>query len=138
MGFVFQDFSLLSNLTTLENISLQAEYAGWPRLVARDAGLESLGLVGLEGRISHRPLELSGGEQQRVAIARALVTKPSLLLADEPTGNLDTRNTEDVLDLLLRCNRDLGQTTVLVTHDIRVSKACNRLLMMQDGMIMDG
>ncbi len=138
MGFVFQSFNLLSMLSALENVSLPAEYAGWDRSDARRAAADALQVVGLEDRMGHRPMELSGGQQQRVAIARALVTKPALLLADEPTGNLDSENTEDVLELLHRCNRELGQTIVLVTHDERVSRACDRVLRMQDGVITGG
>ncbi len=138
MGFVFQSFNLLSTLSALENVSLPAEYAGWLKADARNAAGEALEVVGLAERMDHKPMELSGGQQQRVAIARALVTKPALLLADEPTGNLDSENTEEVLELLHRCNRELGQTLVLVTHDSRVSEACDRVLQMQDGVILGG
>ncbi len=138
MGFVFQAFNLLSTLTALENVALPAEYAGSLRADARQAAANALNRVGLGERMEHRPLELSGGQQQRVAIARALVTNPALLLADEPTGNLDSENTEEVLELLHRCNRELGQTIVLVTHDTRVSAACSRVLRMQDGVIAQG
>ena len=138
MGFVFQAFNLLSTLTALENVALPAEYAGWHKSAAKEAAADALTLVGLKERLAHKPMELSGGQQQRVAIARALVTKPALLLVDEPTGNLDSKNTEEVLDLLHRCNQELGQTIMLVTHDIRVSKACGRILTMQDGVITGG
>ena len=137
MGFVFQSFNLLSTLTALENVALPAEYAGWDRSEAIKAASKALKLVGLEERLSHKPLELSGGQQQRVAIARALVTKPALLLADEPTGNLDSANTEEVLALLQHCNQELGQTIVLVTHDPRVSVVCSRILRMEDGVIKE-
>lgn len=137
MGFVFQAFNLLSSLTALENVALPAEYAGWHRADAKTAAAKALKLVGLEKRLGHKPLELSGGQQQRVAIARALVTKPALLLADEPTGNLDSENTEEVLALLQRCNQELGQTIVLVTHDTRVSAMCSRVLSMEDGIIRE-
>ena len=115
MGFVFQAFNLLSTLTALENVALPAEYAGWHKSAATEAAADALTLVGLKERLAHKPMELSGGQQQRVAIARALVTKPALLLVDEPTGNLDSENTEEVLDLLHRCNQELGQTILLVT-----------------------
>ena len=138
MGFVFQAFNLLSTMTALENVALPAEYAGWLKSDARQAAVDALNRVGLRERMEHRPLELSGGQQQRVAIARALVTNPALLLADEPTGNLDSENTEEVLELLHRCNRELGQTIVLVTHDTKVSEACSRVLRMQDGVVAQG
>ncbi len=135
IGFVFQTFNLVPILTALENVALPAEYAGWHRREARAAAAEALKLVGLEERSEHKATELSGGQQQRVAIARALVTKPALLLADEPTGNLDSENMKEVIDLLHRFNRELGQTIVLVTHDMRVSEVCSRVLTMTDGVI---
>jgi putative ABC transport system ATP-binding protein len=136
MGFVFQSFNLIPTLSAIENVMLAAEYAGTPRAVARPAALESLGLVGLADRANHRPSELSGGEQQRVAIARALINRPKLLLGDEPTGNLDSARTEEVLSLLRRLNRDAGQTFVIVTHDPRVGDACDRIIRMQDGHVL--
>ncbi len=138
MGFVFQAFNLVSTLTTVENVALPAEYAGRRRRDALAAALEALRLVGLEDWAEHRPMELSGGQQQRAAIARALVTQPDLLLADEPTGNLDSENTAEVMALLHWFNRERGQTIVLVTHDTRVSEACSRVLTMQDGVIING
>ena len=135
MGFVFQSFNLIATLTAVENVALPAEYAGWRRSDARSAAHDVLKSVGLEARAGHRPMELSGGQQQRVAIARALVTQPALLLADEPTGNLDSENSEEVMGLLHRFNRELGQTIVLVTHDTRVSEACSRVLTMHDGRV---
>ena len=135
IGFVFQAFNLVSTLTAMENVALPAEYAGWRRSDAKTAARDALKLVGLESRAQHRPMELSGGQQQRVAIARALVTRPTLLLADEPTGNLDSENTEEVMELLRRFNRELGQTIVLVTHDTWVSESCSRVLTMDDGVI---
>ena len=135
MGFVFQTFNLVPTLTALENVALPMEYSGGRRSEAKAAAADALALVGLEDRAGHRPAELSGGQQQRVAIARALVTRPALLLADEPTGNLDSRNTAEVIDLLHRFNREHGQTVVLVTHDSRVSEACSRVLTMNDGLV---
>ena len=138
MGFVFQTFNLVPTLTALENVALPAEYAGWKRTEARKAARETLAMVGLDDRMGHRPTELSGGQQQRAAMARALVTNPALLLADEPTGNLDSDNTAELLDLLRRFNAERGQTMVLVTHDPRVSDACSRVLMMEDGVLVGG
>ena len=138
MGFVFQAFNLVPTLTAVENVALPAEYSGQRRRDARDAALDALKLVGLEDWAEHRPMELSGGQQQRAAIARALVTQPALLLADEPTGNLDSENTAEVMALLHWFNRERGQTIVLVTHDTRVSEACSRVLTMQDGVIING
>ena len=137
MGFVFQAFNLVPTLSAIENVMLAADYAGTPRAAARPAALEALGLVGLADRANHRPSELSGGEQQRVAIARALINKPKLVLGDEPTGNLDSARTTEVLTLMRRLNRESGQTFVIVTHDPRVGDACDRIIRMQDGVILD-
>ena len=135
MGFVFQTFNLVPTLTAMENVGLAAEYAGRSRSEARSAAEEALDWVGLADWSGHRPSELSGGQQQRVAIARSLVNEPDLLLADEPTGNLDSANTAEVLDLLRRFHRQRRQTIVLVTHDTEVSSACTRVLSMLDGEI---
>jgi ABC-type lipoprotein export system ATPase subunit len=138
MGFVFQDFNLVPTLTALENVLIACEYAGRGGVSARSAALEALEMVGLSDRAGHRPAELSGGEQQRVAIARALVNRPALVLADEPTGNLDSARTDEVLALLRRLNREYGQTFVIVTHDQEVGDACDRTIRMRDGKVRDG
>jgi putative ABC transport system ATP-binding protein len=135
MGFVFQSYNLVPTLTAVENVSLAGEYAGTPRREAMTAAMEALGWVGLGERADHRPMELSGGEQQRVAIARSLVNKPMLLLADEPTGNLDSGHSHEVLELLRRFNRERGQTLLLVTHDAEVGAFCDRVIHMRDGLI---
>jgi putative ABC transport system ATP-binding protein len=137
MGFVFQDFNLVPTLTARENVTLACDYAGRNGTQARAATLDVLALVGLADRVDHRPAELSGGEQQRVAIARALVNRPDLVLADEPTGNLDSDNAAEVLGILRHFNRELGLTVILVTHDSDVSGACDRTIYVRDGTIRE-
>jgi putative ABC transport system ATP-binding protein len=135
MGFVFQAFNLVPVLTAQENVALAAEYAGVPGRRAGQAATEALALVGLSERTNHLPSELSGGEQQRVAIARALVNQPAVVFADEPTGNLDSARTAEVLGLLRDLNRSRGQTFVIVTHDPEVGAACDRIIRMRDGRV---
>ena len=137
IGFVFQDFNLVPTLTALENVLLVGEFSGVPATRNRKAAMAALALVGLAERTDHHPAELSGGEQQRVAIARALSGQPQLVLADEPTGNLDSVRAAEVLALLRRFNREQGQTTVLVTHDPQVAIACDRTIHVRDGRIID-
>jgi putative ABC transport system ATP-binding protein len=136
MGFVFQSFNLVPTLTAEENVALAAEYAGTSGARAKAAAREALASVGMADRATHRPMELSGGEQQRVAIARALVNEPMLILGDEPTGNLDSARAQEVLALLRRFNLERGQTVVLVTHDADVGATCDRIIRMRDGLIV--
>jgi putative ABC transport system ATP-binding protein len=136
IGFVFQFFNLLSNMTVADNVELPALLAGATPRQARRRREELLGELGLAGQAGAAPARLSGGEQQRVALARALANEPSLLLADEPTGNLDSTNTRDVLRLLQRTH-DRGQAILLVTHDARVASRADRVLHLFDGMVAD-
>jgi len=133
VGFVFQSFHLIASLTALENVMLPLELAGIPD--AHAAALRAIRTVGLEPRKSHYPHQLSGGEKQRVAIARAFVVNPAVLFADEPTGNLDNRTGETVVDLLFRMNSDAATTLVLVTHDLSLAERCDRILFMEAGRI---
>ena len=134
VGFVFQAFHLLASLTALENVMLPLELAG--RADAREAAQAMLERVGLGGRAGHYPRQLSGGEQQRVALARALVTRPAVLFADEPTGNLDTTTGEAIWQLLFDLNAESGTTLVLVTHDTRLAARCGRVLSMSAGRLV--
>ena len=137
MGFVFQSFNLVPTLTAQENVLLACSYSGVKGAKAEAAAEDVLRLVGLADRADHRPSELSGGEQQRIATARALVNRPSLVLADEPTGNLDSTRAREVLDLMRWFNREHGQTLLLVTHDPEVGNACDRVVHMRDGLVAD-
>ncbi len=137
IGFIFQFFNLLPTLTCLENVGLPLHLRGWPRRKVDDRARELLSLVGLGQRLSHLPDELSGGERQRVAIARALSIYPPILLADEPTGNLDTRTGEEILALIRDLHGSLGSTIVIVTHDAVVARSCERTVTLRDGRIAD-
>jgi putative ABC transport system ATP-binding protein len=135
IGFVFQNFNLLSRTTALENTELPLLYSDVSSKKARELAMKSLAQVGLEGRELHKTNQLSGGEMQRVAIARALVNSPSLLLADEPTGNLDTKTGNDIMAVLKKLNRDNNITIVLVTHDPEVAEAAEKTIFLRDGLI---
>jgi putative ABC transport system ATP-binding protein len=137
IGFVFQQFNLLPSLTARQNVELPLAYAGVERARRRERALAALARVGLEGRVSHRPGELSGGQQQRVAVARALVTDPDLILADEPTGALDSVSAQEMLGLLGELNA-AGRTIVLITHDAEVAQAAERTVRIKDGNIQSG
>jgi putative ABC transport system ATP-binding protein len=138
LGFVFQGFNLLARTKALENVELPLLYRGVPRQERRQAAQAALEQVGLKGWEKHTPAELSGGQQQRVAIARALVTNPSILLADEPTGNLDTKRGREIMDLLTALNRDQGITVLMVTHDHDLATYAKRIVRFVDGVVERG
>lgn len=135
IGFIFQFFHLLPSLTCLENVALPLHLRGWKRAQARSRAEELLELVGLKDRLDHLPDELSGGERQRVAIARALSVYPPILLADEPTGNLDTKTGAEILDLIRDLHARLGATVLMVTHDAGVAASCERTITLRDGRL---
>jgi putative ABC transport system ATP-binding protein len=136
IGFVFQSFQLLARTNARDNVALPLVYRGVGRAERRRRAVAALEAVGLGHRLTHRPTQLSGGEQQRVAIARALVGEPRLVLADEPTGNLDSANGNEVLNVLERLNRERGVAVVLVTHDAEVAARADRLIRMKDGVVI--
>ena len=136
IGFVFQGFNLLPRATALENVELPLIYAGVPGKTRKDRGKAALERVGLAERMTHRPSQMSGGQQQRVAIARALVGETPLILADEPTGNLDTKTSEEIMNLFVELNRE-GKTIILVTHEPDIAEYSSRTLMFRDGKITD-
>jgi len=136
IGFVFQSFNLLPRMTILENVELPMVYAGIPRKERRERALAALERVDLSNRIKHRPNEISGGQKQRVAIARAIVNNPSIILADEPTGNLDTKVTREIMRIIQKLNDD-GTTVLLVTHEPDVAQYSKRIIHMLDGEIID-
>lgn len=137
MGFIFQTFNLLPVLTAVENVELPLLVSGVRSAEARRRAVAALEGVGLGERIHHRPAELSGGQRQRVSIARALVNGPAIVWADEPTGNLDSKTTADVMNLIQQLNSDQQQTFVIVTHDADIGALCNRIVRMNDGEIVD-
>jgi putative ABC transport system ATP-binding protein len=136
IGFVFQQFNLLASLSAWQNVELPLTYAGVGRTERKERAMSALAKVGLAGRVQHRPGELSGGQQQRVAVARALVTEPDLILADEPTGNLDSVSASDVLGLMDELHQ-AGRTLVLITHDIEVASAAGRVVGIRDGLMTE-
>ncbi|ESY86045.1 macrolide ABC transporter ATP-binding protein [Mesorhizobium sp. LNHC220B00] len=135
VGFVFQGYNLLARTTAAENVELPLIYRGVAARERRDLAMQALAEVGLVGREHHTPAELSGGQQQRVAIARAIVTRPTLLVADEPTGNLDTARTHEIMELLTRLNKELGLTVTMVTHEADVAEYAERTIRFLDGHV---
>jgi putative ABC transport system ATP-binding protein len=135
IGFIFQTFNLLSRLTALANVELGMTYAGG---VDRKRAIEALAAVGLAERVHHRPIELSGGEQQRVAIARAIAKNPTLFLADEPTGQLDSKSGEEIISILTSLHAEQGITLLVVTHDANIASHCQRIIHLRDGEIIEG
>ncbi len=137
IGFVFQKFNLLPTLTARGNIEIAREIAGAPGALDEELLRHLADLLGIGGRLDHRPSELSGGEQQRVAIARALINRPAIILADEPTGNLDTQNSDAVLGMLRRSNQEFKQTVLMITHNPEAAAIGDRILHMRDGRMLD-
>ncbi|MCC5912280.1 MAG: ABC transporter ATP-binding protein [Clostridiaceae bacterium] len=135
IGFVFQSFNLLSRTSALKNVELPMMYAGVPRKERKERAMEALRRVGLEDRVDHKPNELSGGQKQRVAVARALVNKPAIILADEPTGNLDSKSTQEVMDLFKSLNEE-GATILIVTHEQEIAEQTKRMITFKDGEII--
>ncbi len=137
IGFVFQTFNLIPRLTAIQNVILPLTLQDIPQSERRKRAEEALRQVGLAHRMNHRPNEMSGGEQQRVAIARAIVTRPKILLADEPTGNLDSHSASEIVELLTRLNKELGVTLVVVTHNPDVGNAAQRIIKIRDGVVYE-
>jgi putative ABC transport system ATP-binding protein len=135
VGFIFQTYNLINRTTVLKNVELPAIVKGIPSKVRRLKALKLLRLVGLEEKADRKPTEMSGGEQQRVAIARALINDPAIVLADEPTGNLDSKTGEEIISLLGRINRENGATIIMVTHNLELANRTNRIIRLRDGLI---
>ena len=134
IGFIFQGFNLIPNLTAKENVELPLIYRGVSKKEREDLAVESLTAVGLEHRMDHKPSEMSGGQQQRVAIARAIAARPPVILADEPTGNLDSRSTQEIMEVLKELHRS-GRTVILITHDDEIAAQVNRVIRIKDGKV---
>jgi putative ABC transport system ATP-binding protein len=137
IGFVFQGFNLLSRTSALENVELPLTYAGTPASTRKEMAQKALSEVGLKGREHHHPSQLSGGEQQRVAIARALVNQPAIILADEPTGNLDSKTSAEIMAIFQRLNQELGITIIMITHEPDIASFAKRNILFRDGKIID-
>jgi putative ABC transport system ATP-binding protein len=137
VGFVFQSFNLLPRATALANVELPLRYAGISAKERREKSIAALKSVGLGDRVQHRSNELSGGQQQRVAIARSLINNPAIIMADEPTGNLDTTSGDEIMRLLLDLNRDRGTTLIIVTHDPEIAELTQRIVMIRDGVVVE-
>lgn len=137
IGFIFQSFHLLPTFTAIENVQIPMFEADIPAAQRRERAADLLKLVGLEHRLNHYPSKLSGGERQRVAIARSLANNPSVLLADEPTGNLDSANTKSIMELIVRLRSEKNMTLVLVTHDMDIARMATRIIQMKDGLVVD-
>jgi putative ABC transport system ATP-binding protein len=135
LGFVYQSFNLIQRLTSIENVEMPLIARGMPEKVRRSKSLKMLSAVGLTAKENKRPTELSGGEQQRVAIARALVTQPTLIIADEPTGNLDSKTTQEVVDQFINVNREFGTTILVVTHNPDIAERTQHIISIRDGLI---
>ena len=136
IGFVFQNFNLLARMSALQNVALPMVYAGVPKKERMEKAKKALTMVGLEERMHHKPNELSGGQRQRVAIARALVNEPTIILADEPTGNLDSRSGDEIMDIFCNLNQQ-GRTVILVTHEPEIAAYTRRTVMFRDGLIVN-
>ena len=137
VGFIFQSFNLLPRATAIANVELPLRYASQNGINRRELATQALTAVGLEDRLTHRPNELSGGQQQRVAIARALVNQPSIVMADEPTGNLDSKSGDEVMELLLRMNQESAATLIIITHDPEIAKLTQRVITLRDGKVVN-
>jgi len=133
IGFIFQGFNLIPTLTSLENVMQAGKYGGMSLKQRKDRAIELLEMMGLKERMNHQPNELSGGQQQRVAIARALVNHPAIILADEPTGELDSKTSMEIIDLLKKLNTQENQTFLMVTHNLEVAQACKKIISLKDG-----
>lgn len=137
LGFIFQSYNLLPNLTALENVELSLIFAGVPARQRKEQAEQILEQVGLKERMHHKPAELSGGQQQRVSVARALVNNPALVLADEPTGNLDSKTGQEIMDLMRQMNKGQNKTFLIVTHDANLAHQSDRIIYLKDGVVME-